>query len=271
MPGNPLDVKTAHHLAVAVEFAWGDPGHTARYLRWDDDPVPVTGVGTFDPCPELAVETAKQHGGVQDVPFSVVMRTDRPPFNTLLRPYAHAPVKVRVSEMDPKDADNTYRVAFRGVIQTSTRNVQGLQRLGRVDVAGWRLRLDVSLGVACLGSCVHVLGDQGCAVDLVPLMQTLTVSAVAGRTLTVPGLPAGVWRNGEAYFDGLPLMIAEQFAGSVKTLKPAPPEWAGQLVRFTPGCDKKIDGDCRTTYANEARHLALGYKMPSYHPSFESP
>lgn len=271
MAENPLDVLPAKHLAVAVRFRWGGPGnvHSFLWARWDSDV--ETAEGTFLAAPELDVQTDEQHGGVQDSPHRVTLGRDRPPAVTLARPFAHAPVSVEVFEMDPYDPGATLRKTFAGLVGISTRNAQGLKKLVRLDVSGHRGRLGYVLGLPCLGSCVHVFGDGGCRYPVEGDAEQHVVESVDDTLVTMSSLDENKhWQYGEVRCDGLRLGIVAAAPGSLTTIKPPPPEWIGQPATVLPGCNKKVDGDCRF-YNNEHRFLGLGYKMPAHHPQFENP
>lgn len=274
MPQTTVETSTAKHLAVFVTFTWGDsPVKTAKYVRFD------TAVDDYASCKELAVVAEKQHGGVQDAPHSLQIARTRLPVSELIRPYAHSPVLVEIAKADPYDRSGTWRVTFSGMVVKTTRNLFRLQRLVRVDVAGWKAFLSSPLGGQCLGSCDHVLGDYGCLVDLglagSNRTQTGTCTAISGYTITVTGLtsPSPKWfRFGEARYDGLRLWIAEQISSTQFRLgRLPPPEWIGSTITMVVGCDKDLDGDCRNKFANESRYRALGKLMPAYNPQYENP
>lgn len=268
MPINPGDSSSTRNLALFVSFSWGSTPHTAQYVRWDSD---VLG---FVSAPELDVRPAEMHGGMADTPWQVIIRSDRPPLNTLLRPYAHAPVNVEIAEADPFDFADTKRVWWSGLIQRSSPAEHPTLRL--LDVQGHKSRIPNPLGVECLHECVHMFGDPGCEIDLAPLKKTATISAISGNVITVgTGLANGDvswWRFGEAEYDGLRIKITEALNHPTmfKLLRPPPPEWLTHVATFTPGCDRMLDGDCRNKWHNEERIIPLGFKMPQYHPLFDT-
>jgi hypothetical protein len=265
---NPLDLKSAKQLCTTAIFTWG-VANVIKYARWDSD------FDDFIAAPEMEVATEKQHGGIQDVPYQVTLRSDRQPIADLIRPYAHATVQVEVGEADPDDFVATYRMHFKGEIAKSTRFAKNLARLVRVDIVGWKERMGFPLGVLCDTTCQHVLGDIGCGIHLSPQRQSLICTNVSTNTITTPGIdltgrPADWFLFGEAHFDRLRLMITKIHTGdAMELIKPPPPEWLGASIDLYPGCNKEYAGDCLNKWNNQSRFLGLGFAMPIHNPQSE--
>lgn len=274
---NPLDVRTAKEFTLAVHFEWGhkDDREHARYVRWDSDL--TDGTNTWTAAPELATETEKQHGGVQDVPYTVTIKDDRVPVSRLIRPYAHAPVTVDIGEFDPSFPTTTYRQHFKGQIVKSVRNKGGLMRLVELTIVGWRERTGYPLGVICNDACAHIFGGPGCGVHLLPKKQTIACDQIIKDTIRLPGV---VWTGlhdnyfefGEASYRGLSLMITKELRPTDRftLIKPPPPEWLGELIAIYPGCNKRYSGvgGCES-WQNRRRFLGLGFAMPTNDPQRE--
>jgi hypothetical protein len=270
---NPIDALTSKHLVAAVRFTWGDPVKTAAYVRWERDEQ----AGLYLSAPELDVKLERQDGGVAPAPGRVQLLIERQPLNTLCRPYAHAPVTVEIGEVDPLNWADTFRIDFVGKAARTYRNKWKNRRLVEVEVVGLKERLGYPVGLPVLSSCQHVLGDEGCQKDLGPHTFFVVCTGVVGRAVTFAGLPArpipAYFQWGEMNFDGLSVLVGDDPGGNTlqSAYKNPPPEWVGQTLKVVAGCDKRIDGDCRTLYQNEHRFVGLGIKVPAYNPQYENP
>jgi hypothetical protein len=270
---NSLYTHAASKSAILVTFTWGDAS-VARYNSTSED---VTiGSDVYTSAPEIEVTTGRLQGSPKDEPWLVRMRTDRPPFLTLCRPYAHAPIRCTIAEVDPSD-DTTLTVRWVGTVIGTLKNQPNKPGLVNATVAGWRALLQYPLGIECTTQCAWTFGDQNCCVDLTAIRQTGTVTAITGNLVTITGLTyvrANYFRYGSVLFDGLAMRIIDYDGGAGTfhlVTKLPPPEWMGQTVTVTPGCDRLIDGTngCRSRN-NEQRFCGLGVKMIDYNPQFES-
>ena len=115
--------------------------------------------------------------------------------------------------------------------------------------------------------CRHALYARGCGLDIAQHFAILTVAAVSGGTVTVPGAaaqPDGWFRGGVLRF-GLQLGFITGHAGSLLTLSRPMPELASALanpafdpvtgtpmfviVEIAPGCDLRAE-TCAAKFGN---------------------
>lgn len=273
-----LDTKSATNLAVAVTFTYGDTPTVHRYIRWDDE-VEIDGE-TFEPAPELTVfDSGEQTGGSKDSPLIVQMRSSRQPFDKLLRPYSHAPIRCLIGECDPSDPDATWFEVWSGMLLNTTRNADGIKSLVKATIGGIKNGLKASLGVQANGRCVNVFGDHVCGAE-VPEHE-ITIESIDGLTVVFSGYTpprSTYFRFGELELGGLRLSIAKQVDDTTLTMmRKPPPEWVSETAIARPGCDKLYrivegvpEGDC-AIWERTGRFTGYGAKMPNHNPIFENP
>ncbi|ALJ11446.1 DUF2163 domain-containing protein [Sphingopyxis macrogoltabida] len=123
------------------------------------------------------------------------------------------------------------------------------------ELQGVTRMLDRPVCPATSPSCRAHLGDRACRVDLAPLTHRRRVIAVAGRTVTLDSVAAGVMAFGELlWLEGANCGLASPVIGAegaVLHLAEAPPLAVAlpARVRLTEGCDKQLS-TCRTRFAN---------------------
>jgi len=267
-----IDAQPEVSLVTLITFSYGDSFGTKTRYTSCTNPV-VAGDGTFQPEPSMEVTMNAQTGSAQDVPVQVRM-VMRAPLDTLTSQRCHSPVRVVLEETDPGDL-TTRRKLFAGVIKTSDLNPDGKSGIVQFEIAGWRFALQMS-GNTWLAdtTCNNTLGDGVCRFDLTTVQETGTVSAINGTLVTLTGLTTtavdGYWRWGYLAYDGLQILVRDYSTGSQLTLmKPPPASWIGQVVKATPGCDKRL-ATCRAKFNNEARFTGFGLVIPAYNPLLES-
>lgn len=264
-----LDTAAESSLATLVTFLYGSSA--ARYTT-HLNPI-IAGDGTFAPEPSIEVTLGAQHGGSADVPVQIRMKM-RQPLEALTTQRAHAPVRVRIEEVDPSDL-STRRVLFAGIVRMSDRSIDGQSGVVRLEIAGWKHSLEVaSNGWQANTTCNSFFGDSICGVDLAAIREAASVDALEGNLVTLDGLTtvavAGYWRFGYLEYEGLRIKVREYTTGSQLTLLRAPPAaWLNQTITATPGCDKRL-ATCRDRWNNEARFSGFGLKIPAYNPLLES-
>jgi hypothetical protein len=268
-----LDGNAEVSLVTLVTFKSGASLATIARYTTCTNPV-VDGAETFSSEPSIEVTMGEQGGGTEDIPVKLRMLI-RPPLDTLTSQRSHSPVQVTIEEADPTDL-TTRRKLWGGVVQLSTRNLNGQTGIVEIEIAGWRHYLNI-LSNAWLAdtSCNNVFGDVICGKDLSTIRETATIASIDGNQVTLTGLTttatAGYWRFGYLAYDGLQVMVREYTTGSTVTLLKTPPaSWVGQTVTCTPGCDKRLD-TCRNRWDREARFTGFGFKLPAYNPLLESP
>lgn len=273
MTYNTLYTMPAKKLAILATFTWGD-SHVAQYNSTSED---ITlGEVTYHACNEMAVTAAKSLGGPADAPWTISMFANRPPFLTLCRPFAHAPITCLITECDPSDETSIYP-RWKGVVVGTLKNANQKAGIVSATISGWRSLLQFPLGIETTTQCAWTFGDSNCCIDLPSIRQTGHITAITGNTITVTGLVYprdNYWRYGSAMVDGLAMKIVDYDggAGIFKLIpKLPPPEWLDVDAVFTPGCDHLVDGSngCRK-WSNEQRFCGLGVKMLDYNPQFEN-
>ncbi len=271
---NLLDSEIFNEFAVLVTFLFGATPHVYRYCRWTED-LTIEGQ-LFVSVPKMSIETGKQDGSTVDVPYAVTMPTDLPPMDTLTAQRSHAMVYVIIEEVNPSYVEATRRVLWKGTISSTTQNPNGAVDLTKAMISGWKLRMQMPLGIIADSSCSWTFGDYVCKKDRASLVQTAVITNITGSYITIPGLTnprANYFQNGVANYDGLDISIRDVSTYGVDSklllYKPPPPSWQEQTVAVYPGCDRKI-ATCRE-WSNEARFGGFGIAQQAYHPMAESP
>lgn len=272
-----LDTAAASLQILLVSFHWG-VSNVARYNRGTTNL--LIGGETYYAEPTLTFRFDNPlSGGTDDSPMSLQMMMTKPPFTTLCLPYTHAAVKVLVEFFSPSDGEK-YEV-FSGRIGRIKVKPGGVQGLASAKVVGTKARLNATLGIPALSSCVHKFGDENqsrCGVPLDAKRVNGTITAVSYNgimnAISVSGLPAGDysntrWNRGYIEYDGLRITIRRSYGTGVyyELKMQPPPYWLGKLVTLTPGCDKTL-ATCRY-WQNESQFLAPGFAMPNRNPVFE--
>lgn len=270
---NELDSSAFNEFAVLVTFTYGDTPTVFRYARWTDD---ITiGLNTFTAIPEISFEAGKADGSITDNPWTITMPQTLPPMPTMTSQRSHAQVVVLIEEVNPSVLA-TRRVLWKGTITNTIQNPNGAAGMVKATVSGWKFKMSVPLGIIADSSCSWGFGDRVCQIDLSSIVETGTISAIAGSKVTIGGLStsrANLFQNGRVAYDGLTISIREVGSYSIDNglilYKSPPPAWNGKVVQVFPGCDKKI-ATCRQ-WANEANFGGFGIAQQAYHPMVESP
>lgn len=101
-------------------------------------------------------------------------------------------------------------------------------------------------------TCNHMLYDQFCTVDPAAFTDAGTITAIAGRTVTIPDAAsqADGWYNGGWVKDGDHFAFVETHVGDQLLLLRLPPSFAvGHGVTITAGCDRRYE-TCAAKFAN---------------------
>lgn len=162
---------------------------------------------------------------------------------------------VRVFQVDYTDPDAGQLTLRSGELgRVSTRRGRG-----SAEIRGLADRLRASVGRDIQPVCDAELGDARCTVDLGPLTEAATVTAVASRqaftdenlTAVAGTLAFGkcTWITGNNA--GLSMEIRANASGGIITLSQPMPRaiQVGDTASLVPGCDKTVE-TCKTTYAN---------------------
>ena len=111
--------------------------------------------------------------------------------------------------------------------------------------------------------------------DLDLLEESGAVGSITGHEIVITGLQAhsdGWWNRGFVERDGLQILIREWVSGTTFTLAKIPPaDWDGEDLVVTPGCDKTATDCGSAKWKNQNRFGGIGYALPTYNPTFESP
>ncbi len=273
-----MNSQAAGSYAILIDFSWGENGaHTRHYTNWSD-PITIGGVTyavqtSSGPNIEtrISVEAENQTGLVQDEPWSLLMPAVEP-LNFLARPSVWPPVTCVVSEVDPTSTGVLApTVMWAGTVTTVTSNLKEAPGSVRAVISGKRVRVQYPLGIESKSACSRTFGDRGCGVDVGALEQTATITGIAGRIISAPGLTtpgrADYWSAGIVSVDGLRVGIIDGSlgVGSLKLLQVPPVEWIGVAAVFRPGCNKGIT-QCTSDWNNAPRFFGLGRQKPSGAP-----
>jgi uncharacterized phage protein (TIGR02218 family) len=271
MPSNPLDTVNASRACLLFEFSYGDPLTFHRWARWASDV--VADGNTYASLPTIEFDGGEQHGGSEDVKTYVTM-----PANVQPAPkfdgQRWGPTTVRIYECDPADVAGTLRTKYAGTIAFSRKNADGRSGVMKFELAGRKSRLDVPLGIIASSSCQNVFGQRPCNINLTPLRQTGTITAIEGTVITVTGAAAGNsvghFDHGEVTVNGYGIKIVRMLAANRFDLGRQPPrEWLAATGTFTPGCDFTLE-TCQNRWNNVSQFTGFGLKAPLRHPQAET-
>lgn len=115
------------------------------------------------------------------------------------------------------------------------------------------------------GPCNHSLGDTRCGVDMVTHETATTISALAGKAITVAsvGTLNGKLVGGEALLpSGERRMIISQAGLVVNVNYPFAGAEVADTIILSEGCDLAFDGDCGTKFANQERFGGFPFIPP---------
>lgn len=271
---NAEDRRSSVQATPLVRFSWGDPTKVRRYAGWTADV--IASGNTWLSCPAIDVDYGEQTGGVNDASVFLLIRRDVEPVNFLAQARI-APVDVQIFECDPYDADATLRDVWRGRVRLATSNFTASTEVVRLEIPGHKRRLDVSLGISVSQKCPWTYGDRICGKNLGPLRQTLTITAIDGKAITMVGatFPSDKYfEHGSVKVDGDEIMIrtwSDDDPSIFVLARKPPPWWLGASATLTPGCSKTIDGlnGCRAN-GREEFFGGMGIALPNRHPQVEA-
>lgn len=273
-----LDINAAAMQVVLVTFTWG-VSNVARYARSTTNVVSNSQTFLAEPTLNFRFDNPLG-GGTDDSPMTLTMNMKKAPFTTLCLPYVHAAVNVLVEFVSPGDDSSRFEV-FSGRIGRIKVKPSGQQGLASAKIVGVKARLNATIGIPALSSCVHQFGDENlsrCGVTLADKRVTGTLDGInVANTLnyvTLSGLGGGDWtterwNRGYMEYDGLRITIRQSLENGVgfHLKHQPPPYWLGKTITLTPGCGKTL-ANCQY-WQNVLRFLAPGYAMPQRNPVFE--
>lgn len=280
-----LLVRPATPYAPLVTFRWGSTPNYRKYARWtsDVDAYP----DTFISAPEMEISFDKPlNVGSEDAPATISIRADREPMDTLSLPFPHAPVHVKIEEINPLDPDTRREIYF-GRVGMCDASLRGGHLTCKLTIEGIKTRLTHIVGLQALSSCIWPFGDESSSPCKVPLESkritaTITQRQVGGNPVRIQtdldpyDLPDPYtdlsnlrWSNGYADLDGNRIKIRASLGNGQFDLRSVPPpSWEGQAIILTPGCDKSV-ANCRY-WNNESRFMGFGIGMPGANPIFSA-
>lgn len=272
MPQFNLDSEPYNKYAVLVTFTWGSTPTVTTYTDYDVDI--VIGSVTYVSCVSMEVESsAKQNGGVTDVPWYIRIPSSLHPADLVGSEFPVAEVRCRIEECDPTDTTQK-RTLFYGKCSKATPNKSGFKTMTQIEVGGIKALLQYSSGISVDQQCAWVLGDANCCFDISTLQQTVTVSTLSGSILTLAGIttPTGdgtYWFEGSLTYDNLSILIRSSSGSTFQMERPIPESWLGKSVIAKPGCSR-FSSVCDSRFNNIAQFGGFGIAIPAYHPELES-
>lgn len=256
-------------------------GGSAFYTDWTSDVV-FSG-NTYVSTPDMEVSLPENDGVLSKKECKVAIPLGDT-FSQNISQLSHAPVFMTVSEVmkgvnpGPSQSTNTL---FVGRVEIVRRNYRGRRDKILLTSLPPTARLqEINLGLPCIHTCIHNLGDRGCKVDLTALpgrIVTAVVASIDGRNLTIQtnatisSQADRFYHRGFVQRQGLNLGIREWRSASplvFQLAKQAPDYWIGQTISVVVGCDKSIE-TCRTRFSNEENFAGAGFAMPAYNPNVE--
>lgn len=171
---NPASIAPKANLANLVSFHWGRSAdleqckpHVRGYTDWTSD-VGANG-DTYIALPQLEILNFRIHGGTQSKPVKIRLPASTVPIDTLARQFPHAPVRVRIAEVDPDNPTQTYKPLLIGDVTRASKGRLGRSSIVELEISSHKIRLDVSIGIIANTTCAWALGDKNCCIDLGPL------------------------------------------------------------------------------------------------------
>ena len=176
-------------------------------------------------------------------------------------------VSLRIRQIHATDGDAI--LAFAGVVRSVTFENNGKE--AKLVVSPLSDAFTRSFPNQTYSSlCPLMLFSSACGLLEGDFEEFVTVSAANGHQITVPGAsnvgPADdYWKAGVAELDGEQRLIAAQNQDELTLLVPFSNSPVGQQVRILPGCQHRIEEDCRDKFSNEVNHQGWTY-IPKRNP-----
>jgi hypothetical protein len=266
--------KDSLRLSPCLEVSWSD--QVRRLVRANDS---VTCDGeVYQSAPALEFSEVEYRGGTEPEQVDFSCGSGISPFREMSQG-THAPVTVRIGELDLSDLSEPPNWLVSGEVSQTTLNSKGRAGTVQVVIRTTKSRLKgLSLGIKATDRCPLFFGSETCGA--VPGTVSAVVSSVSGSQLILSSLPndttkggwaAGRYHRGRVERNGVRLLIRKHHVGLSKlTLANLiPPDWVGQSVTVIEGCDKTISA-C-SAHGRQSRFLGIGGAMPDYNPIIESP
>ncbi len=234
--------------------------------------------------PDLRLKLPQFDGTMEDKEAELTFRYGNlAAFEQLMgnRSFPTMTVRIRKMSYDPKAATtHASHVMWQGTIDFGDLNAPNKEGLLTVTVGpcGGRVEEDVTPSITPL--CWKKFGHaKTCGVSLPPIQETGTITAVAGRTLTVTGLTTprtDHWHNGYVNLHGVDIKIVRWSRTQPTTFELAefPAETfmdqaLPQTATFTPGC-ARTPLACNYHQGDQLQFGSLGTQIPGRHPMYET-
>jgi hypothetical protein len=244
-------------------------GSTQRYITFNQSWTDGT-AHLFDALPSCEIDFKSQSGAAKDEPIEIKLPAVSP-FDRFVDNESFGRITVTVEEIEMLTGESTRRKVFKGTVGTVTYNDNGKTGVVKLVVKGLRDYFTAGFGIPADNLCPWTFGGRGCDLDLSTIRVTATILTVDDRTVTISSSAnaSPYFIKGYATYLGQSLTIRSQPANNTLVMNAkVPPEWVGQSVVITPGCNKTAS-DCKNKWSNQARFCACGKLIPKFHPNFE--
>lgn len=277
-----LTNKATKLARFAVEFSYGNPVKTVRYLLNAQQPetLIIDGAGfLFSPMPGADLETWEYNLRLTEKPFTVTLPLTAGFVDQISggAPFARTGVKVwEILDSLVLPGQQEILKLFEGRVAQAIRNYRKKANLVALKCISCKAEMNVPMGIPVNATCPWIFTSPTCGV--VAVSNNATVDVVIGKKVTVTWLTGPVndpeyYFRGYMEFDDTRIMIRSwdnTNPNEIGLVTEPPITWIGQSVTIKPGCDKTI-AVCRDRWNNEDRFGGSGFKMPSYKPNFENP
>jgi hypothetical protein len=256
-----------------VEFKYGDPAAPSykRFAQYTIDA--YYGIDLYTAMPELDIKMPEISAMLSDKTLLIgaPLKAGSGFFDSISSGIPFSEVTVTLYERiigTQGEADITLK-HYIGLVTKVSRNYQRPDWV-QLEVASFKSRLMIPLGLPANVQCVWTLGGRGCFIS-VP-QETGTMTVIAGKIVTITGLSGRAdrfWHRGYVVKNGCRILIRDWVNGTSFTLTKEPPaDWTGASVQVFAGCDKTIQ-TCRARFSNEEHFGGFGYAIPAYSPNYE--
>jgi len=271
---------TEKSIVVLLEITWGN----SSIIRLNDvQERLVLPIGTFEANPSLKISLPPYTGIFErktiDIEFAF-LDTAFLFAAAITNGRAFSPAFVRAWQWIRTPGSDRLRKLFDGRVTSATRNPGGRQDILKLQAITAKSEAMRACGIIASNGCEWTFGDpKTCTVDLVPLRETGTITAIDRNFVTITGLAAHAdryWHKGYIEADGVRIKVREWISGTAFILsKLVPKDWEETVlgngfktIVVTPGCDKRPE-TCKNTWNNEPNNMTIGIAIPAYNPFFE--
>lgn len=273
-----FDSKPAESVIRLLTFTRAESGGDVDYNYCTGASEITVDSITYAPHPWLEFNFEAMTGDATTWKATLTMKV-APPFDSILRRIPTAAVRVLICEVDLND--EIVKPIWAGMVSIPKKNPNNQADLVELTMEGLLGPGNAALGVSCTAKCSARFGDGVCQFALDPLKTTLTISAISGYNVTLPGLSAACpvdgdsvpwprgWERGYLLINGAPVLIRSWTATDTCELaRRLPAELVGAEVIAIPGCSGTPE-DC--VIRDNAQHFfGLGLKIPIRDPQTQT-